>query len=181
MAETIISKKCTKCKEIKPLSEFCRDRANKIGRKSCCKICDLKQVKKYQQTKRGKVVKRKANARYKKTEKGKAAEKRYSQSEKGKAIRKRYRRTEKYKAIHNACIERYIHRNQNKHKANITLNNAIKLGKLPRPDTLRCSCKKQAEQYHHHKGYAPENWLNVVPVCTKCHNIIHQEKRRQSI
>ena len=31
-------------------------------------------------------------------------------------------------------------------------------------------CGKQGEQYHHHKGYAPEHRLDVVPICRKCHD-----------
>jgi len=177
VSETIQTKRCSKCKQIKPLSEFYKDRSKKDGHQSECRTCNLKQVKKYQQTKRGKVVKQKANARYQKTGKGKAAQKRYSQSEKGKATHKCYRQTDKGKAIHNACIERYIRRNPEKHKANFAMNSAIKLGKLPRPDSLQCSCGEQAEQYHHH-SYEPKFWLDVIPVCHKCHTKIHQLKRR---
>lgn len=34
------SKRCTKCGEVKPLSEFNRDGAHSDGRRSCCKACD---------------------------------------------------------------------------------------------------------------------------------------------
>lgn len=53
---------------------------------------------------------------------------------------------------------------------------AIKIGKLPKVSTLFCvPCfsnirLEAAKQYHHHKGYAPEHQLDVIPVCIPCHN-----------
>ena len=43
---------------------------------------------------------------------------------------------------------------------------AIKQGKLPRPETLRCvDCGKRAQQYDHRLYAAP---LQVEPVCRSC-------------
>ncbi len=36
-----------------------------------------------------------------------------------------------------------------------------------------CTCGKQAEEYHHW-SYAPEHWLDVIPVCNACHKKIHE-------
>lgn len=36
-----MEKTCARCKEVKPLEEFYRDRAKKDGRSSYCKLCDL--------------------------------------------------------------------------------------------------------------------------------------------
>lgn len=50
------------------------------------------------------------------------------------------------------------------------VNNAVKKGELPRVSTLPCSkCGKPATGYHHHKGYAKEHRLSVIPTCNKCH------------
>ena len=43
--------------------------------------------------------------------------------------------------------------------------------------TLQCSCGQQAKHYHHHKGYTKKHWLDVIPVCTKCHSIIHLKEK----
>ena len=53
------------------------------------------------------------------------------------------------------------------------VNHAIEAERLPRPDTLTCiQCGKPAREYHHHLGYAPEHWLDVVPVCSACNKVL---------
>ena len=47
MLNTIQTKYCPKCKEIKPVSEFYRHRNHKDGYDSQCKKCHLKYYKKY--------------------------------------------------------------------------------------------------------------------------------------
>jgi hypothetical protein len=45
---------------------------------------------------------------------------------------------------------------------------------LPRVRNLQCHyCGNRAHQYHHHRGYAPEHWLDVVPACRKCDRLQH--------
>lgn len=153
MADEIISKRCSKCKEIKPISEFHKNKVRKDGLQGYCKPCK----KIYEMT-------------YQKTEKGKAAQKRHRKSDKRKASQKRYNQSEKGKANLRAKQERFNARHPNFIKAKHAVNNAIQVGKLPRPDNLRCHyCDHPAKHYHHYKGYAPEHWLDVVPVCVPCH------------
>lgn len=126
--------------------------------------------KRYQQTEKGKVTKK----RYQQSEKGKAAHKRYSQSEKFKIQQKRYHQSEKGKAVIIQGVKRFRIRYPEKYKAEKAVNNAIAVGKLPKANTLQCHyCPAQAEQYHHHKGYAQEYWLDVIAVCVKCHSKLH--------
>lgn len=200
MATETITKTCRVCKETKALSEFYEDVTYKDGHKSKCKMCYLQQLKRYSRTNRGKATikcyaqssegkaaHRKASARYDKSEKGKAihrkAKKRYRQTEKGKATEKRYQQTEEYidyrkrynqseqgRAVQIVGQRRFQARHPEQCKAIQVVRDAIRIGKLPRPDTLQCHyCPAQAEQYHHHKGYAPEHRLNVIPVCILCH------------
>lgn len=68
MSEPIISKSCSKCKQIKPLSEFGKDRRKKNGLRSRCKSCQKA---------------------YRQTDKGKAGKKAYQQSERGKAVNRK--------------------------------------------------------------------------------------------
>lgn len=179
MSEQTITKTCRVCKQTKPLTEFYKNQDSKDGHRNKCKICHLKSIKEYSQTEEGKIAHRKANLRYNRTEKGKAATKRYAKGEKFKVQQKRYQQSEKG----NATKDRYLQsakgkatiRNRQRKespeqiKARSAVSKAIKIGKLPRPDTLKCSCGEKAKQYHHHKGYAPEHWLDVVPICRKCH------------
>ena len=110
---------------------------------------------------------KKAQRKYQKTEKGKVSQSRYHQTEKGKAAHRRYRQSEKGKAA-----QKHFYTNHpNYLKAKSAVNNAIRDGKLPRPDTLLCHyCPKPAQQYHHWRGYEPEHWLDIVPVCKQCHH-----------
>lgn len=155
MAAEIISKRCSTCKQYKQLSEFSKDRSRKDGFKNDCKTCD----RAYRQSEKGKTVHRRANKKYQKTPKAKVAHKHYRQSEKGKAFYRKH--AHRYRIGHPERI--------NARKA---VNEAIKVGKLPRPDSLQCSCGEQAEAYHHHKGYEQEHWLDVVPVCILCHTLL---------
>lgn len=165
MSETIIAKRCSHCKQIKSLSEFYKNRTSKDGCQSYCKPCCNNTGCKYRGTKKGKA----AIKRYNQSEKGKATAKRYTQSEEGKAADKRYYQSEKGKIAHEAGIKRYNIRHPEQKQAQVTVNDAIRKGQLPRLDTLQCSCGSQAKHYHHNKGYAPEHWLDVIPVCRKCH------------
>jgi hypothetical protein len=87
-----------------------------------------------------------------------------------KAIEKRYRET------HPEAGQR-INQRWNKtpeRRARTTVNRAVRTGKLPRASTQQCvSCGQPAKEYHHHKGYAREHWLDVEPVCHQCHKDDH--------
>jgi len=155
MAEPIQTKRCSKCKQIKPLSEFHKDRKAKNGFFCWCKICNCERVRKYAQTEKGKTK----NKQYAQSEKRKANMKHYCQSKKGKTNYKRY----------------YI-RYPERLKAKSAANHAIRSGKLPRANTRLCRyCSKPAQQWHHWHGYEPEHWLDVIPVCRKCHILCHKK------
>lgn len=64
----------------------------------------------------------------------------------------------------------YRLRQPEKYKARNKVASAIKRGLLPRASMLTChTCGQPADSYHHHKGYAPENSLDVIPLCWACH------------
>ena len=150
MAEQSITKRCSHCKEIKPLSEFYKNRNGKDGLHLQCKTCKKQYMQQYRKTDKGKSAQR----RYKQSQKGKVASRRYEQSKKGRDTQKQYR----------LC-------HPERQRAKNAVNKAVRTGKLPRPDTLQCHyCPEQAKDYHHHKGYAPEHWLDVIPACRNCHN-----------
>ena len=187
MAEPIRTKTCRICKQTKPLIEFCKNRLSASGYEHRCKNCRNKWSKKYRQSKKGKDYRENYQTHYQQTEKGKAAHRkaclRYNRTEKGRIAQKRQRKSEKYKATQKrynqsekgkAAIKRKIHKHHNKnpekYKARTAVNNAISTGILPQIDTMQCHyCPSQAVHYHHHKGYAPKHWLDVIPVCIKCH------------
>lgn len=146
-------KTCLKCKQIKPFSEYYPHRTQKYGVRCWCKVCEQQ---------------------YRQSEKGKAAKKRYGQSEKNKCVQKRYNKrysqTEKGKVSRRKSALRYFIRYPKRRKAKAAVNYAVRIGKIPCIKTRRCySCFGQAQQYHHYKGYERKFWLDVIPVCRKCH------------
>ena len=155
-------KTCSKCKQTKRLSEFQKNRAQKDGFSCWCKTCN----KVYNQSEVGKSNRK----HYGQSEKGKTRDKRYRQSEKGKVAdrkgKEKYRKTAKGRLSQKRLKARY----PNKIKARNAINSAIRIGKMISPKLLLCHyCPKPAQQYHHWHGYEPEHWLNVIPVCTDCH------------
>ena len=105
------------------------------------------------------------------SESRKKAQRKYQKTTKGKATQKRYEQTEKGKAVCRATLKRFYSRHPERRNATTYVNNAIRDGKLPHPDTLQCYyCPAQAEQYHHWHGYESEHLLDVVPTCAKCHH-----------
>jgi len=199
MSETIVTKRCSKCKEIKPLSEFHKHSRYKYGVRSCCKDCANQQNVIYGKSDKGK----KAKLKYKKSDKGRQSENRYRQSEKSKRRHSRYRKTlkshvvrMKYEQSDKGKQTRKLYTqseksktyqinyranrrklNPNAVKARMSVNNAVKTGKLPRPDDFQCSCGNQAHEYHHHLGYEPEHWFDVIAVCVPCHKNFHTDGR----
>jgi len=65
-------------------------------------------------------------------------------------------------------------------KANHAVERAIDTGKLVRPET--CSeCGNRGDiEAHHHKGYAPEHWLDIVWLCVFCHRKADAKQKEAS-
>ena len=159
-----IIKFCNKCKTEKPFSEFYPRKDRPGGFRPWCKDCCKKENKTEKH--------RNAARKYDNSEKGRANEKRYVE-ENREAIRKlqrsnakRRNKTPKYIA------KRKAYQQTNKYKARLKVCGAVLVGKLPNIKTQTCKCGKQAEHYHH-PSYAPEHWLDVVPLCQDCHFAIH--------
>ena len=142
-------KRCKACQKIHPIVMFCIKRKAADGRDYICKEC-----------------KDSERREYRKTISGKRCQKRYNQKriKSGEAYRdvRRWGKTKK-------GIE-YTKRNRLKINARASVSAATAMGKIPRAKTLSCSnCGEPAVQYHHHKGYDPANWLDVIAMCRKCH------------
>jgi len=60
-------------------------------------------------------------------------------------------------------------------KAQSAVANAIQGKDFPPAKTLKCErCKEQAQAYHHY-SYKKEDWLNVIPLCHKCHGVVRRK------
>jgi len=152
MDTTIITKQCSKCKQILPVSEFWQyPKRNKYHYSSWCKEC----TKEYRRTDKGKKINRRTA-------------KKFAQSKRG-------------KEYNNQWSKQNRKNHPNKALARSTISNATRDGKLPRAKTLSCQmCNKPAHTYHHHLGYAQEHWLDVIPLCKNCHYIIHHSTTTHS-
>jgi hypothetical protein len=142
------TKKCCTCKTVKTYLDFHKSRGESDGLQNECKECK----KKFASSPKREKINLEIRRRYARSEKGKKKYQLYSR-----------RRREKYPEI---C------------KAQGVVNRSVKKGTILSARCFNCfKCGKQAEAYHHHLGYSPEHWLDVVPVCKKCHVIIHYEKK----
>ena len=166
MPDAIQTKRCSHCKEIKPTSEFHKNRSTSDGLSGWCKSCNIATAKAYSQTKKGKEVKHRTARTYSQTEKGKEVQRRYWQTERGKKVHRQI-----------ACKQRLLY--PEKVRARNAVGNAIVSGKKAKPKTFKCAdCGGQAEMYHHYLGYAPENWLDVIPLCFACDRKAHKKLRK---
>jgi hypothetical protein len=61
--------------------------------------------------------------------------------------------------------------------AHWTVDNAVRSGRLVRPETCsRCGAGGRIEA-HHYLGYEPEHRLDVRWLCTACHGAAHREQK----
>lgn len=89
---------------------------------------------------------------------------------------KKYRKTSKGKLILRQTQKKYRRDHPQIMSAYDAVKIAIRSGKISKITKLDCCyCPNKAEQYHHHKGYAKKHWLDVIPVCKKCHRKIHKK------
>ena len=158
MPETIIRRTCCKCKRLLPLLEFHKDRRQSAGYSYSCKAC---------------------KAAYGRSPEGKRAEHRHNHTEASKNARWRYRQTAKGKRAQRVTDLNQRAKFPERVKARDAVGNAIRSGTLPKACTLFChECGQGAQEYHHYLGYAPEYWLDVVPLCIPCHYAISNHSGR---
>lgn len=184
-------KKCNFCNQEKPLSDFTKlSKARSHisdGYQPRCKECtniyrrtpeqrkaiSLRQIQ-YLSNPENLVKKKKADRQYAQTEQGKKAHAKacakYTKTQKGKAtmskISKKYRQTQKYKN----AVNKHRLKFPEKRQANIIIMNALRAGKIIRPN--HCSiCNKICVPEGHHPDYS--NPLDVVWMCKNCHTAIH--------
>jgi len=172
-------KPCTKCKQIKPLSDFPRDKRAKDGRTSQCNACKNTQIADYQATPAGQKARRETQRKYRESERGQTKRKAYGGSKVAKEQRRRYAQTDNGKIVMRKAREKYRRKilatkeGRLKRQSIMAVGHAVESGRMPPASSIICSCGKPAEHYHHDLGYAKPYWLHVQPVCKKCHTAIH--------
>ena len=59
-------------------------------------------------------------------------------------------------------------------KASSAISYMIRKGYMKPARKFNCKdCGKQADVYHHHRGYSPDAWFKFVPLCHACHQNRH--------
>ena len=131
-------------------------------------------------------ARRRANAKYHLSEKGQEAMRRANADPKAKERYARYRTTEKYRAAQ----ERFKasggrNRLAMKHRAKVreerpevltawsAVANALREGRLSKPDACNECGRDKHLVAHHHLGYTADHQLDVQWLCRPCHKAAH--------
>lgn len=93
--------------------------------------------------------------------------------EKVREIYDRWKRTPQGRAKRAEVQRRYAARHKEKIVAQHRLQEAVKHGRVVRPDYCE-QCGSDQPQAHHHRGYAPEFWFDVQWLCASCHTKEHR-------
>jgi len=95
----------------------------------------------------------------------------YKKSKRTKTYKEQSRKYRKEnRKLMNKSQRRFRENNPNKDKIHHFIDRATRFYGFPKAKEFKClSCPKQAQGYHHYKGYKEENWLDIEPYCNKCH------------
>jgi hypothetical protein len=153
-----ILKTCTKCGEVKPLSDFYQIHSGKKAGKyqAKCKACSSVDHAKY----------RAANL-----ERCRTSDRTYYANNKERAKKSMRAWLVRNPDKRRAFTRRHRQRYPDRCLAHGTVNDAVRRGHIPPAWTMVCErCQEaQAKHWHHHKGYAREFALDVIAVCVDCH------------
>lgn len=180
---------CTKCEKEKELEEFVKSPSCKDGRRGVCKECwKVKGQNYYKENKEEKWIGKRDQYRDQKKQWDKKYKEKnrvllnakqklnyYNRNEE--EHQKALERKRKYDKTDKAKIWNLEYKNRQKKRylATSTLNNAVRDGKLIRPEV--CSiCQSKGSIEGHHADY--DKPLEVVWVCKKCHTMIHKNLKK---
>lgn len=141
-------KRCFKCGETKPLSDFYKHPMMADGHLNKCKECNKRDVRENYSTN---------NDYYRQYDRDRLKDKNSPRNLK----KLEYSR-------------RYDKENPQKTKAQYTLGNAIRDKRLSRG----CNCEycgSSANIHGHHSSYSEDMWLTVTWLCGKCHVRLHKD------
>lgn len=190
-----VVKKCTKCKEEKEDTEFNRDRSNKDGLQSWCKVCGFvarKKVSKINQTKHlldavlplTKVcsickIEKSANEFSKATTSKDGLRSGCRECSNASRVKKTAESGISWSGKRRVFDEHYRIKSNNVG----WVHNLTKYGRLDKPTKFICAmvgCTNQALEYHHLKydNRSTEDPISVIsPLCIDCHNLFHIRQR----
>ena len=155
-----LSKNCFKCGEHLPLDAFYKHSGMADGHLNKCKQCAKKDT----------IENRQANLGY------------YQEYDRCRGnlphrveSRKKYLETENGKLKSIEGKNRWKERNKHKKAAHNVVNNAIRDGRLVKPDSCQSCGKTNSRIEGHHEDYLKP--LDVSWLCTTCHSKLHKNRR----
>jgi len=155
------AKACTKCGQVKPLSEFYRRAASRAGWRSSCKACDAAA----------------SAARYQRDPEHYRAANRipYARNrEKTIARQIEYHRTPRGRAVNRTPVKRWQADNPHAVAARITVNSVRGAGVLVRAETGQAAgCECRSRLHAHHRCYGKK--LEVAWLCQGHHKLVHSK------
>ena len=90
-----------------------------------------------------------------------------------KACKAEYAHSESGKAAYIRGTKKARQNNPTARRARGYIASLIYTGRIHPAKHLMCKCGSQAQEYHHHNGYAEEHKADVIPVCVLCHVRLH--------
>jgi Bacillus phage endonuclease len=158
-------KRCSKCKELKELSEFYSDKRKPDGKVAECKECwKLREKAKYHTDE----ITRERKSEGAKTQRDKVKHSEYN---------KKYAKTARGKEVQKTGKTNYRSKFPERIRAKNLVHYYVRKGKIPHVSTCICSCGNQATDYHHPDYSKP---LEIVPLCRSCHLQVHREMIQSS-
>ena len=156
-----MTKKCSKCGQVKLLLEFYKDRTVKDGYKFLCKEC----YKRYYQNNKKKILRR-----TRKYDKQKRTNPEFVAKEK-KYYKKWYKKNGRKRATNYAEITRKWYYNHLKEaKTKYIVKKAVKNGVITKPNKCE-ECGSKTRLNAHHPDYGKP--LEVIWLCQSCHKKLH--------
>jgi len=153
-------KRCFKCGETKPLSDFYKHPKMADGHVNKCKECNKKDVRENRETRLD---------YYQEYDRERSKDRESDRIQKQREYSKRPEVLKRSRVIKKMSADRYPH----KSVCRYTLSNAIRDGKIFRPGFCEF-CGKQCTPHGHHSSYSIEMALLVTWLCTSCHGKVHR-------
>ncbi len=155
-----MDKKCFKCEEVKPFSEFYKHAQMKDGYLGKCKKCAKSDVKKHRTENIDRIRQYDRARGYLPHRKEKV--RKYAQTPAGKKSQQK-------------GFKKYNDKHPLRRAVMGLLGSAIRAGRIEKPDN--CSkCGSNGMIHGHHEDYYKP--LEVIWLCPKCHSLTHKEKRK---
>lgn len=160
-----MQKKCFKCGETKSVSCFYKHKGMADGYLGKCKDCAKKDVKENRDLNKEYYLeydRNRLNAKERTLKQSLTVKKKIDDGDV--ALANKIKQTK----------QKWADNNPNKRKAQVVARNAIKSGKLIQSPVCECCGCNSCQIQGHHWSYEPDNYLDVIWLCTSCHGKEHK-------